>query len=163
MKRINKMSKGMHVFSLIILGVIICFLSFTAVMYSSIREMRRNYQEAVANGEIEPPSPNAQVARIRERRAAKTEGEAYTFSSIDIRDELYESFGTDRGFSYAEKYEHGASSVINDSDAIMKIERESADRIYYVEATNELVVLSYDGFIKGYYCPKEGKEYFDSI
>ena len=163
MKRINKMSKGMHVFSLIFLGIFICFLSFTAVMYSSIKEMRRNYQEAVANGEITPPPPNAQVARLRERRASGTDTEAYTFSGIDIRDELYESFGTDMGYSSAEQYEHGASSVVSDPDAIMKIKRETADRLYYVEATNELVVLSYDGFIKSYYCPEEGKEYFDSF
>ena len=42
-----------------------------------------------------------------------------------------------------------------------KIEKEDGDTVYYVEATNEFVVLSTDGYIRTYFLPDSGKRYFD--
>ncbi len=70
-------------------------------------------------------------------------------------------FADDFGYSTAAEYEKGASDVINDPDALYKTEAEDGDGIYYIEATNEFVVLSTDGYIRTYFRPSAGKKYFD--
>ena len=64
------------------------------------------------------------------------------------------------GFSSADEYRKAASDVINDPDALSKIEKEDGDTCYYIEATDEFVVLSTDGYIRTYFNPG-GKDYFD--
>ena len=42
-----------------------------------------------------------------------------------------------------------------------KYEKEDGDEVYYIEATNEFVILSKDGYIRTYFRPNSGKKYFD--
>ena len=134
MKRNNMMSKKMRVFSMIVLGVLVCFLSFTTVFYSSIKEMRAN----------------ANVTR-------------YAFANEEILNDNYEKFGTEMGFESASEYERAASAVIRNPNSLFKVERKDGDGLYYRESTNEFVILSADGYIKAYYNPEEGKDYFDRL
>ena len=71
--------------------------------------------------------------------------------------EFDESFG----YETAADYEKGASDVINDSDSLFKYEAEDGDGVYYLEGTNEFVILSTDGYIRTYFRPTAGKSYFD--
>ena len=70
-------------------------------------------------------------------------------------------FAEDFGYQNAEEYEKGASDVINNPDALYKLEAEDGDGVYYIEETNEFVVLSTDGYIRTYFRPDSGKKYFD--
>lgn len=70
-------------------------------------------------------------------------------------------FTKDFGYKTAAEYEKGASNVINNPDALFKYEAEDGDGVYYLEATNEFVILSKDGYIRTYFRPSKGKEYFD--
>ncbi len=70
-------------------------------------------------------------------------------------------FGEEFGYETAEDYELGASDVINDPDALFKLEAEDGDGVYYLEDTNEFVILSEDGYIRTYFRPSAGKDYFD--
>ena len=70
-------------------------------------------------------------------------------------------FGSEFGYTTAEEYEKGASDVINDPSALYKTEAEDGDGVYYIEETNEFVVLSTDGYIRTYFRPNAGKKYFD--
>lgn len=70
-------------------------------------------------------------------------------------------FGEEFGYETAEDYEIGASDVINDPDALFKYEAEDGDGVYYIEDTNEFVILSEDGYIRTYFRPTAGKAYFD--
>ena len=70
-------------------------------------------------------------------------------------------FTKDFGYKTAAEYEKGASDVINDPDALFKYEADDGDGVYYLEATNEFVILSKDGYIRTYFRPSKGKEYFD--
>ena len=70
-------------------------------------------------------------------------------------------FTKDFGYKTAAEYEKGASDVINNPDALFKYEAEDGDGVYYLEATNEFVILSKDGYIRTYFRPSQGKEYFD--
>ena len=38
---------------------------------------------------------------------------------------------------------------------------EDGDDVYYLASTNELVIVSTDGYIRTYFCPDSGKEYYD--
>lgn len=70
-------------------------------------------------------------------------------------------FEGDFDYRTAEDYEKGASDVINNPDALYKLESEDNDHVYYIEETNEFVVLSQDGYIRTYFRPSSGKKYFD--
>ena len=51
--------------------------------------------------------------------------------------------------------------MIGNPDSLHKLEKEDGDDIYYLEETNEFVVVSTDGYIRTYFCPDAGKKYFD--
>ena len=65
------------------------------------------------------------------------------------------------GFSSAEAYQKAACAVVNNPDALHKQEAEDGDDVYYVESTNEFVVVSKDGYIRTYFLPSGGKAYYD--
>ena len=50
-----------------------------------------------------------------------------------------------------EAYLQGANNVINNPDALHKLEEEDGDDVYFVEDTNEFVVVSTDGYIRTYF------------
>lgn len=89
----------------------------------------------------------------------------YHFRSKKLLNEHYEKHGAefngDFNYDTAEKYESGASDVVNNSEALFKYEKEDGDGVYYLEATNEFVILSKDGYIRTYFRPNSGKKYFD--
>ena len=50
---------------------------------------------------------------------------------------------------------------ISSPDALHKLEKEDGDDVYYIESTNEFVIVSTDGYIRTYFNPDSGKDYFD--
>ena len=90
---------------------------------------------------------------------------AYHFRSKKQLNEHFEKHGAefdgDLDYQSAEDYVEGASDVINNDDALFKYEKEDGDGVYYIEATNEFVILSKDGYIRTYFRPTKGKKYFD--
>lgn len=85
----------------------------------------------------------------------------YTFRNQKLLDQHYEKHGIEMGFPSAAAYEAAASAVITNPAALHKQEQEDGDYVYYVEATNEFVVLSQDGYIRTYFLPDRGKAYYD--
>lgn len=89
----------------------------------------------------------------------------YYFRTEKLRDDHFSKHGMEFsvGFDYetAQDYEKGASDVINNPDALYKTEAEDGDGIYYIEESNEFVVLSTDGYIRTYFRPSGKKAYFD--
>ncbi len=89
----------------------------------------------------------------------------YHFRNKKLLTQHFEKHGAefDDIFRYptAQDYEEGASDVINNPDALYKTESEDGDGVYYIESTNEFVVLSKDGYIRTYFRPSGGKKYFD--
>lgn len=90
---------------------------------------------------------------------------AYHFRSKKLLNSHFEKhggeFASDFGYENAQEYEQGASDVINNPDALYKTEAEDGDGVYYIEATNEFVVLSTDGYIRTYFRPDSGIKYFN--
>lgn len=89
----------------------------------------------------------------------------YRFRSKKLLEQHFEKhggeFGDDFGYKTAREYEQGASDVINNDEALNKTEKDDGDYVYYIEATNEFVVLSKDGYIRTYFRPDQGKKYYD--
>lgn len=85
----------------------------------------------------------------------------YTFRSEEQYLSHYEKHGIEMGFASAEEYLAAANKVISSPDALYKLEAEDNDHVYYLEATNEFVVLSQDGYIRTYFLPSAGIDYFN--
>ncbi len=85
----------------------------------------------------------------------------YTFRSNEQYINHYEKHGIEMGFDSAEDYLAAANKVISSKDALHKLEAEDNDHIYYLEETNEFVVLSQDGYIRTYFLPSDGIDYFN--
>ena len=85
----------------------------------------------------------------------------YKFRNKKLLDQHYEKHGKDMGFDSAEDYEKAACAVVNDQRALHKIESEDGDDVYYIEQTNEFVIVSADGWLRTYFLPDRGKAYFD--
>lgn len=85
----------------------------------------------------------------------------YTFRNDDLMTSHYEKHGKDMGFSSPEEYESAANRVLEDEDVLHKQEKEDGDDVYYLEETNEFVVISTDGYIRTYFFPDDGIDYFN--
>lgn len=85
----------------------------------------------------------------------------YYFRNDNLLTQHYEKHGIDMGFDSKESYEAAASKVVTNPDALHKTESEDGDDVYYIEATNEFVVVAKDGFIRTYFLPDAGKKYYD--
>lgn len=85
----------------------------------------------------------------------------YAFRNDSLLDSHYEKHGIEMGFDCAEDYEAAANAVITDENALHKQEAEDGDDIYYLEDTNEFVVVSGDGYIRTYFEPSSGMAYYE--
>ncbi len=83
------------------------------------------------------------------------------FRSKKLLNDHYNKHGIDMGFGSAKEYEAAAAAVVANPNALHKTEKEDGDDVYYVEATNEFVVVSTDGYIRTYFCPDSGIKYYN--
>ena len=89
----------------------------------------------------------------------------YHFRNEKLLNQHFEKHGSefesDFGYVTAEDYEKGASDVINNPEALFKTEAEDGDGVYYIEESNEFVILSTDGYIRTYFRPSGRIDYFN--
>ena len=85
----------------------------------------------------------------------------YSFRNNKRLEEHFEKHGKEMGFASAEEYEDAASDVVNNPKALHKTEKEDGDDVYYVESTNEFVIVSTDGYIRTYFNPSGGLDYYN--
>lgn len=86
--------------------------------------------------------------------------------SLEFRNETlwedhFEKHGSEFGYKSKEEYLKGANEVINSSTSKHKTEAEDGDEIYYDEEKNEIVFVSTDGYIRTYFKPKDGINYYN--
>lgn len=86
---------------------------------------------------------------------------AYTFRTSELLTDHFERHGREMGFDSEEAYVQGANHVVLSPDALHKLEKEDGDDVYFLEATNELVIVSSDGYIRTYFCPEDGIDYYN--
>lgn len=92
-------------------------------------------------------------------------GNAIAVKELEFRSEKllrdhFEKHGVEMGFKTPEEYEDAAALVVADEEVLHKTEKEDGDDVYYLEDSNEFVVISTDGYIRTYFEPEDGIEYF---
>ena len=98
---------------------------------------------------------------IQSSQASQSAQSTLTFRSDSLREEHFEKHGIEMGFASAKEYEKAAAAVVADSRALHKLEKEDGDDVYYLKDTNEFVIVSTDGYIRTYFYPIDGIEYFE--
>lgn len=86
---------------------------------------------------------------------------SYTFRSKSLWESHYEKHGIEMGFADKEEYLQAANMVLANPDTLHKVEKEDGDDVYYLEETNEFVVISTDGYLRTYFNPSDGIKYFN--
>lgn len=85
----------------------------------------------------------------------------YYFRNEKLLNDHYEKHGKEMGFDSAESYEAAANEVINNPDSLHRIEEEDGDDVYYHEETNSFVIVSIYGYIRTFFYPEDGLDYFN--
>ena len=111
--------------------------------------------------EAETTSETTETSTFAESAETEIPAKQYCFRNSELLNEHYKSHGIEMGFASAEEYEKAAAAVIDAPGVLHKYEKEDNDDVYYLESTNEIVIVSTDGFIRTYFKPDRGKDYFD--
>ena len=87
----------------------------------------------------------------------------YTFRTQEQYDSHFNKHGKEFGEITKEEYLKKANDLIyNPSDTILhKTEAEDGDYIFYDTLNNEILFLSPDGYIRTYFRPDKGIEYYN--
>lgn len=86
--------------------------------------------------------------------------ESCAFRNEELLEEHYDKHGQDMGYTNKQDYLNGACDVVNDKNSLHKYE-DDGDDIYYLVTSNEYVVVSTDGYIRTYFYPNDGIDYFN--
>lgn len=86
--------------------------------------------------------------------------ESCAFRNEKLLEEHYQKHGVDMGYLSTNDYLYGACDVVNNKESLHKYE-DDGDDIYYLEDTNEYVVVSTDGYIRTYFYPDDGIAYYN--
>lgn len=124
-----------------------------------------------SNGKITAVSKGTAVIYVRAtdgskkyaklKVTVKEQEKYYTFRKDSYLEEHFEKHGSEFGYSTAQEYLDGANKVISSPDALHKTEKEDGDDVYFLESTGEFVVVSTDGYIRTYFKPDDGIDYFN--
>lgn len=129
-------------------------------------------EEAGSNQVANVASDEQQDVEVKESQSEQSSEDAvaetlpedyveYYFRNDNLLEQHYEKHGVEMGFDSMEEYEEAACAVIYNPDALTKTEKEDGDYVYYVEETNEFVILSPDGYIRTYFNPSAGIDYYN--
>lgn len=104
---------------------------------------------------------NTQDQLTKEAAESKQQKSTYQFRKPEYLTEHFNKHGSEFQYTTEEEYLAGANRVISSKESLHKIEAEDGDDIYYLEATNEIVFVSTDGYIRTYFKPDDGIAYFN--
>lgn len=162
----------MKMLKLWISSVLLFVLFLTGCSDGDLSENRSNYineptlsdsgvtssdvSESVYSDNVDESFRNFEHSSVPEIQVSE-----YKFRNQNLLDQHYEKHGKDMGFSSAEEYEKAAAAVPNDPEVLHKNEKEDGDDVYYIERTNEFVIISTDGYIRTYFNPDRGIDYYN--
>lgn len=128
---------------------------------SNVQTTVSKITEASAVTEVETTAEVNEESTSAEVTETDSPAKQYRFRNSELLDSHYNKHGIEMGFASAEEYEKAAAAVITAPGVLHKYEKEDNDDVYYLESTNEFVIVSTDGFIRTYFKPNSGKDYFD--
>lgn len=108
---------------------------------------------------------SADVTTSSEKTTSKTEKavQKYYFRSEKLFNSHYEKHGAEFGDITQDEYLELANELINakGDNILHKTEKEDGDFLYYNTETNEFLVLSTDGYIRTFFKPTAGLDYWE--
>lgn len=128
---------------------------------STVQSTSSTKQSTASSSPTSVSSSQTSVQSSLPSESAPTVATEYKFRNKNLLNQHYEKHGRDMGFKSAEEYEKAAAAVPNNPAALHKTEKEDGDDVYYIESTNEFVVVSTDGYIRTYFNPDRGIDYFN--
>lgn len=143
----------------LVFGYIISQINGAKLSNNDVSDIAESVRTTVS--EVTQKSAVTEVETTAEVTETESPAKQYRFRNSDLLISHYEKHGIEMGFASAEEYEKAAAAVINAPDVLHKYEKEDNDDVYYLESTNEFVIVSTDGFIRTYFKPNSGKDYFD--
>ncbi len=173
MKRNTKRILGIFLAALMLLTLVACTeeqintaFDVATVLLSDDSDSAENSGNGSANaGSTAQPQTQKPSSTPKPTAAAKQEQTAKQsdlhFRSKKLLDQHYEKHGIEMGFASAKEYEAAAAAVVSNPNALHKTEKEDGDDVYYVEASNEFVIVSQDGYIRTYFLPNAGLAYYE--
>lgn len=84
----------------------------------------------------------------------------YGFRTREQLDSHFEKHGSEFGGISREEYLRLANQLISDPNALQKTDPDG-DRLFYSEERNEFAVLTSDGFIRTFFRPEDGVDYWN--
>ncbi len=84
----------------------------------------------------------------------------YNFRKTEYLEEHFQKHGGEMGCKNSEEYLEKANLVILSEFSLTRIQ-DDEDTAYFLESTGEFVVVSSDGYIRTYFIPNDGIEYFN--
>lgn len=159
----DKSQKNMQRFAVIalaILGVVFAALFFTGKLDGFLGVTEDSSAPSVPQSSIEKSKPQSVISSVFSSTPEISQTQ-YRFRNSTLLNQHYEKHGKEMGFASAEEYEKAAAAVPNNPAALHKTEKEDGDDVYYIESTNEFVVVSTDGYIRTYFNPDRGIDYFN--
>lgn len=103
----------------------------------------------------------SETTKSTENTSLKNTETSYAFRSEKLLNQHFEKHGIEMGFATAEEYLAAANKVILSPEVLHKKEAEDNDDVYYLEKSNEFVVVSTDGYIRTYFLPEDGIRYYN--
>ncbi len=148
----SKLYKVLVVIAIILLGI----------YYIHSLTSQENIEDGTTKNEIETTTEEKETTE-KETATGSEEVDLpdIKFRNQSLLDQHFEKHGKEMGFSSAKEYEKAAAKVVANKDTLHKIEEEDGDDVYYLEETNEFVVVSTDGYIRTYFNPSDGLDYFN--
>lgn len=86
---------------------------------------------------------------------------SYSFRNEDLLNEHFRKHWSEFSYTTPEEYVLGANEVINNGNSLHKTEKEDGDDVYYLQSTNEIVIVSTDGYIRTYFKPDDKIKYYN--
>lgn len=133
----------------------------SAISSESVPESTAESESSVENSESAPEGQSSVADSDPNISDSVPEAAELHFRNANLLEQHYQKHGIDMGFDSAEEYEKAAAAVPFNPEALHKTEAEDGDDVYYIESTNEFVVVSTDGYLRTYFNPDRGKDYFD--
>ena len=88
-------------------------------------------------------------------------GTVLEFRNDNLWEEHFMKHGGEFGYSTKEEYLEGANEVVASASSKHKKEAKDGDDIYYDTENNEIVFVSEDGYIRTYFKPTDGINYYN--
>ena len=151
-----------------IAGSIVTLLVFLLIAFvrSSLFDARMGADGETQEVVLAEATPEAtekpkETAAPKETEKPKETETTLKFRSKKLLNQHYEKHGIEMGFTSAQEYEEAAAAVVANPDALHKTEKEDGDDVYYLESTNEFVIVSTDGYLRTYFLPSGGINYYN--